>query len=119
MAVLGFLLPWSTVVIGARSVGSYFDTWGLASPTHVVVLAATCSSSPSGSSRTTVPVWLRTGVLPLALGGLLVGLVWPYQVGPLGADVGVLVVALGGAGAGHRRRRHDWATRHVEVDPAV
>ena len=119
MAVLGFLLPWSTVVIGARSFGSYFDTWGLASPTHVVVLATTMLVLALGILRTAVPVWIRSGVLPLALGSLLIGLVWPYQVGPLGADVGALVVGLGGLALVIGGVVTAWATRHVDVDPLV
>jgi hypothetical protein len=119
MAVLGFLLPWSTVVIGSRSLGGYLDTWGLASPTHVVVLLATVAILGLGILRTTVPVWLWSGVLPLVLGGLLVGLTWPYQVGPLGADVGVIVVALGGLALVIGGVVTSWATRHVEVEPAV
>jgi hypothetical protein len=119
MAVLGFLLPWSAVVIGARGVGSYFDQWGLASPTHVVVLATTMLVLALGILRTAVPTWIRSGVLPLALGSLLIGLVWPYQVGPLGADVGILVVALGGLALAIGGVVTTWATRHVGVDPLV
>ena len=51
MAALGFLLPWSVAVIGARGYGGYLDGWGLASPTHVLALAACCSRWPWGSSR--------------------------------------------------------------------
>jgi hypothetical protein len=119
MAVLGFLLPWSAVVIGARGVGSYFDQWGLASPTHVVVLATTMLVLALGILRTAVPTWIRSGVLPLALGSLLIGLVWPYQVGPLGADVGILVVALGGLALAIGGVVTTWATRHVGVDLLV
>jgi len=120
MAVLGFLLPWSSVVIGAAGRGgSYLDTWGIASPTHVVVLAMTMIVLALGIVRTPVPVWVRSGVLPLALGSLLIGLVWPYQVGPLGADVGILVVALGGLAMAMGGVVGSWATRHVEADPAV
>ena len=32
MSLLGFLLPWSRVVIGARTNGGYFDGWGLGQP---------------------------------------------------------------------------------------
>ena len=38
MAVLGFLLPWSVMVVGARGNGDYFDDWGLASPTHMLIV---------------------------------------------------------------------------------
>jgi hypothetical protein len=119
MAVLGFLLPWATIVIGARSAGSYFDSWGLASPTHVVILAATMVILALGIVRTTVPLWLRSGVLPLALGSLLVGLIWPYEVGSLGADIGVLVVGLGGVAMIAGGVVTIWATRHAGMDPLV
>ena len=69
--------------------------------------------------RTKVPVWLWAGVFALGLGGMLVGLAWPYQFGPLGADVGVIVVGLGGLALLIGGGVTSWATRHVEVEPAV
>ena len=119
MAILGFLLPWARVVIGARSAGSYFDSWGLASPTHVVVLGATMLVLALGIVRTDVPLWLRSGVLPLVLGGLLIGIVWPYEVGSLGADIGILVVGLGALAMVIGGVVTIWATRHAGVDPLV
>ena len=62
---------------------------------------------------------IRSGIVPLALGSLLIGLTWPYQVGPLGADVGVLVVALGGLALAIGGVVATWATRHVGVDLGV
>jgi hypothetical protein len=119
MAVLGFLLPWSTVVIGARSAGSYFDSWGLASPTHVIVLGSTLVVLALAIVRTSVPLWLRSGVMPLALGSLLIGLVWPYEVGSLGADVGIVVVGLGGLAMVIGGVVTIVATRHVGAEPLV
>jgi hypothetical protein len=119
MAVLGFLLPWSVVVIGARGVGGYLDDWGMASPTHVLVLLGLLSVLPLGVVRTPVPVWFRTGALGLGVGGLLIGLIWPYLIGPLGADIGVLVTALGGLALVTGGIVASWATRHVEADPLV
>ena len=40
--------------------------------------------------------WIRAGVLPLVLGGLLLGLIWPYLVGPLRGQFGSVGVAVGG-----------------------
>jgi hypothetical protein len=48
-----------------------------------------------------------------------VGLTWPYQLGPLGADVGAIVVALGGVALLIGGGVTSWATRHVEVEPVV
>ena len=69
--------------------------------------------------NTRVPAWLRTGLLGLAFGGLQIGLVWPYLVGPLGADVGVTVTALGGLAPVIGGAVAAWATRHPESIPRV
>lgn len=119
MSLLGLLLPWSRVVIGAKGVGGYLDTWGLASPTHILVFVALLAVLAFGIVRNPLPVWLRVGVFGLALGSLLIGLVWPYVVGPLGADVGVLVVALGGSALIIGGVVALWATRHAAVEPFV
>ena len=119
MSILGFLLPWSVTVIGSRSFGGYFGSWGLASPTHVLVLLGLLALLALGVLHTPVPEWIKTGILGLAMGGLLIGLVWPYVVGPLGADVGVLITALGGILLVIGGAVASWATRHVEADSPV
>jgi hypothetical protein len=43
-----------------------------------------------------LPAWFRTGLVPLALGGLLIGLVWPYALGGIGSHIGSIAVAVGG-----------------------
>jgi len=119
MAVLGFLLPWSRVVIGASGVGGYFNTWGLASPSHVFVLIGLLVVLGFEIMRVRIPAWLRTGIPGLILGGLLVGLVWPYVIGPVGADVGAMVVGLGGVALVIGGVVASWATRHDEAEPLV
>ncbi len=119
MSILGFLLPWSVTVIGSRSFGGYFGSWGLASPTHVLVLLGLLAVLALGVLRTPIPEWIRTGILGLGMGGLLIGLVWPYVVGPLGADIGVLITALGGISLVIGGAVSSWATRHVEAHPPV
>jgi hypothetical protein len=119
MALLGFLLPWSVVVIGSRGTGGYLDDWGLASPTHLFAVLGLAGVLALGVLRNKVPVWLRTGVLGLLTGGLLVGLTWPYAIGPLGADIGAMATFIGGLvllGGGFVAI---WATRHAEANPVV
>jgi hypothetical protein len=119
MAILGFFLPWSVVVIGAGGSGGYLDDWGLASPTHLLVLVGLLAVLGLGVVESRVPPWLRTGVLGLASGGLLIGLIWPYAVGPLGADIGATVTVLGGVALLIGGAVASWATRHEETPPAV
>lgn len=95
LASVGFLLPWSNVaVIGARGVG-YFDRWGLAGPYHVVVVVGLLVVLALSIVRNPVPAWVRVGLAGGGLAALLVGLAWPYLLGPLGAGPGVLCAGLG------------------------
>jgi hypothetical protein len=112
-AALGFVLPWSVAVIGARGYGGYLDGWGLASPTHVIALAVVLLTLGLGVVKTTVPTWLRTGVLGLALGGLLIGLTWPYAIGPLGADIGAMLATLGALALAIGGGLSIWSDRHA------
>jgi hypothetical protein len=119
MAILGFLLPWSRVVIGASGTGGYFDSWGLASPTHILVVLGLMAVLALEILRAPVPAWLRTGIPGLILGSLVVGLIWPYVVGRLGADIGVMVTGLGGVTLIVGGVVASWATRHGEVERVV
>lgn len=118
LAAVGFLLPWSSAVIGASGVG-YFDRWGLAGPFHVVVVLGLLAILALSLVRHSLPTWLAVGLPGLGLGALLVGLVWPYVLGPLGAGAGVVIVGLGAvmlAAAGMVAIGTD---RHASGDPAV
>jgi hypothetical protein len=119
MAVLGFLLPWSRVVIGASTVGGYFDGWGLASPTHLLVFTGLLAVLALAVRGKPVPAWISSGILGLVFGGLLLGLAWPYVVGPLGADVGLTMTVLGGVALLIGGVVALWATRHVAAEPLV
>ena len=119
MAALGFVLPWSVAVIGARGYGGYLDGWGLASPTHVLALAVVLLTLALGVVKSTVPAWLRTGVLGLALGGLLIGLTWPYAIGPLGAGIGAMLATLGGLALVVGGGLALWSDRHAGAGLAV
>jgi hypothetical protein len=96
LAAVGFILPWSNSVIGATGIG-YFDRWGLAGPGHVVIVIALLVLLGLGVVRMPVPAWLRLGIPGVGLGALLFGLAWPYLVGPLGIQAGLLAVVIGAA----------------------
>ncbi len=120
MSVVGFLLPWSRVVIGAGSYGGYLSTWGLASPTHLFVFVVIVGLLAVATLRPDrVPTWVAFGVVGLGLGGLLLGLAWPYLVGPLGAQLGVLIVGLGGLALVIGGTLSVWSSRHLGDGPAV
>ena len=52
-------------------------------------------------------------MLGLALGGLLIGLTWPYAIGPLGADVGAMLATLGGLALVVGGGLALWSDRHA------
>ncbi|MFL5777841.1 MAG: hypothetical protein ACJ761_02755 [Chloroflexota bacterium] len=109
---VGLLLPWSDYLIGADGPPSYFDRWGLGSPGHLLLLLAGMSMIGLEIVPSRVPSWLRTGIGGLVLGSLVLGVLWPYLIGPLGAGVGVLTAAAGSvlliaAGLGA-----SWESRH-------
>ena len=94
MAAVGFVLPWGISVIGGSGVG-YFDRWGLAGPFHPIVVLGLLAILGLALVRNPIPLWIRVGVAGLALGALLLGLVWPYLFYLPGTGPGVLVVAVG------------------------
>jgi hypothetical protein len=96
LVVVGLMLPWSRVVIGGgQNLTSYFGTWGLAGPGHILVLVAGVAVAVLASVPSRVPAWLRSGVGGMALGVFVLGLLWPYVVGPLGASFGSLLDLIG------------------------
>jgi hypothetical protein len=96
LTTLGFILPWSNVMIGSASSGaSYLDAWGLASPTHLVLMLVSLMGLVMAVLPNRVPTWLRTSVFGFVLGGVVVGIVWPYLFEGLGYQVGVIVELIG------------------------
>ena len=85
--VLSFLAPWADVVIGSRGRG-YMDTWGLAGSGHIALFLLALGVLALAALENPIGRWLRTGVAGVALGGFVLGLAWPYVVGPLGAGPG-------------------------------
>lgn len=116
-AIAGFLLPWSRMIPGQGGFG-YLDTWGLASSSRLLVLLLTMVTLALAILPNRAPAWLRTGVAGLVLGGLLLGLVWPYlldgasAIGTLAEAAAALLLIVGGLLAVRPER-------HAEVEPAV
>jgi len=93
--VLAFVAPWARVVIGSRGTG-YTDTWGLAGSGHIALFLLTLAVLGLAVFHNPIGRWLRTGVLGIALGSFVLGLAWPYVVGPLGAGPGALLAWVSG-----------------------
>jgi hypothetical protein len=94
--VLSFLAPWADVVIGSRGRGGYLDTWGLAGSGHLPLFLVALGALSLAAFKNPIGRWLRTGVAGVALGGFVMGLAWPYVVGPLGAGPGALLAWVSG-----------------------
>lgn len=93
----GFLLPWARTIIGADGVG-YLDTWGFAGPGHTLVVIGILAVLALALVKNPIPAWARLGIPGLALGSLLVGLLWPYLLGPLGPLPGAYLSLVGAVG---------------------
>ena len=93
--VLAFLAPWARVVIGSRGTG-YMDTWGLAGSGHIALFLLALAVLGLAVFQNPIGRWLRTGLLGVALGSFVLGLAWPYVVGPLGAGPGALLAWVSG-----------------------
>jgi hypothetical protein len=92
LAIASFLLPWATDgVIGASGNG-YFANWGLANPGHLLLLLAAGVVLVLNVFPDRLPGWIRTGVLPLVVGGVLLGLAFAYDARPFGGGTGVTVL---------------------------
>ena len=93
--VVSFLAPWADVVIGSRG-RAYMDTWGLAGPGHIALFLLALGVLALAALQNPIGRWLRTGVAGVALGAFVLGLAWPYVVGPLGAGPGALLAWVSG-----------------------
>jgi hypothetical protein len=122
VALVALLLPWSNTVVGAKNLGGYTDSWGLAVPSHLIVAGVLAAVLALAVMPNPIPSWVRTGllgVLGVLVGGLLIGLVWPYLVGGFGAGLGVFgetIAAVLLAAGGILERR---GTRHEDAPTLV
>jgi len=112
IAAVSFLMPWSRDgVIGAVGSG-YFDRWGLANAGYLPLVVIALALLVINGLPTPIPSWIRAGLAPLAIGGILFGLDWAYQTRPYSDGLGVtlllvsaLVLMIGGL-IGVRSGRH-------------
>ncbi|MFL5673870.1 MAG: hypothetical protein ACJ779_02595 [Chloroflexota bacterium] len=118
MVVLGFVLPWSRAAIADRS-GVSFEPWAITTPLGVALFASALVVLALGIVRTSVPVWLRSGVLPVALGCLVIGAGWSAHLGPTGGGIGAAVASLGGLALVIGGVVSIWTGRHAALDPVV
>jgi hypothetical protein len=94
IALLGFLIPWARTMIGSSGDG-YLDQWGLAGPGHLVIVIALVAIVIGAVIPNRIPAWLRLGVPGLVVGAILIGLLWPYVIGPLGTLPGAFLSLAG------------------------
>lgn len=115
---VGFLLPWAGTIVGADGVG-YLDTWGLAGPGHALVVVGMLAVLALAVARTRIPAWVRLGIPGLILSALLVGLLWPYLLGPLGPLPGAYLSLVGALVLGAAAVAALATDRHARTDPRV
>ncbi len=116
IAAVSFLMPWSRDgVIGAVG-SSYFDRWGLANAGYLPLVLAALGLLALNGIPNPVASWVRAGLAPLAIGGILFGLDWAYQTRPYSDGLGVTLllvaslVLMAGGILGVRAGRHPQAT---------
>lgn len=119
LVAVSLLLPWSRSVIGSAGVNGYFDSWGVAGPGHVLVLAWAIALLGAAVIPSRIPLWITRGVAPLALGVFVLGLAWPYAIGPLGGQIGVVLAFVAGIVLVVTGLVGEWFTRHPQGEPTV
>jgi len=120
IAGVSFLLPWADAVLGSRSVDdSYIGHWGLANAPNILLMLASFGIAWLAVAPIKRLAWLRLGALPIVAGGLLLGVTWPYVLGPYGPRLGLWVTVLGGGLllAGGILALYEGATHRGEGEP--
>jgi len=95
IAGLGFLLPWAEIVIGSSTMGGFLDMWGLAGPGHPIVLLLLIGVGILAVAHEKWPINVGAGTAAIVLGSVLLGLAFPYVMGPFREAIGVYVTAAG------------------------
>jgi len=96
VGTIGFFLPWAFRVIGSSGDG-YFSQWGFGALMNVPIFGLLLLTLGLAVLPNRIPAWLRSGAVPLVLGGVLLGTAWPYVLyGPLNGRFGSLLEAFAG-----------------------
>ncbi len=95
IGAVSFLMPWSRDgVIGAAG-SAYFDRWGLANAGYLPLVLAALGLLALNGIPNPIPNWIRAGLAPLTVGGVLFGLDWAYQTRPYSDGLGVTLLLVG------------------------
>ena len=88
VSAVSFLLPWISGTV------SYVTSWGLSSISRLPILVLLLMTAVLGILPNRVATWVRSGVLGLVAGSLLLGNIWPIVAGDFGdAAFGAIVAA--------------------------
>jgi hypothetical protein len=116
VSILGFVLPWANLSLDAL-LRNWLQLWGLAGAGHWLLVTALLGLGLAAAASGRPESW-PVGAPALALGAVLLGLVWPYLFGGFGRPFGVIVVLVGSVvlivgGAVRLAARHEAATPTV------
>lgn len=93
--VIAMLVPW--VPLGRSGIGAWTDAWGVAMPGHLIVFLLACGALALATLPNSIGPWLRTGIVGLMLGSLVLGLVWRSAFGAGGGGFGIPLTFVSGA----------------------
>jgi hypothetical protein len=115
--VIAMLVPW--VPLGRSGIGAWTDAWGVAMPGHVIVFLLACGALALATLPNAIGPWLRTGIVGLMLGSLVLGLVWRSAFGAGGAGFGVPLTFVSGAVLAIGGLLSTLVHRHADEPPDV
>ena len=97
LGAVAFVLPWSANgVVGTQNEQTYTGQWGLANPADLVPMLVALGLVILTLIPNRISAPTRGVVLPILIGGWLLGIAWSYATAKFGLGWGVDVVALAG-----------------------